>query len=51
MPAELICFEPSCRTRYALDEVIYNCPKCGGLLEVTYPKNPLGAHAMKKESS
>jgi threonine synthase len=48
MPAELICFEPSCRTRYPLDEVIYNCPKCGGLLEVTYPKNPLGADAMKK---
>ena len=34
--AELICFEAQCRTRYAIDEVLYNCPKCGGLLEVTY---------------
>jgi threonine synthase len=34
--AELICFEAQCRTRYAIDEVLYTCPKCGGLLEVTY---------------
>ena len=36
MRAELTCFEPKCRARYPLAEVIYNCPKCGGLLEVTY---------------
>lgn len=36
MQAELICFEPACRTRYAITEVLYNCPKCGGLLEATY---------------
>jgi threonine synthase len=34
--AELVCFEPSCRTRYAITDVLYNCPKCGGLLEVRY---------------
>lgn len=34
--AELICFDAQCRSRYAIDEVLYNCPKCGGLLEVTY---------------
>ncbi len=34
---ELICFEPSCRTTFPLNEVIYNCPRCGGLLEVDYP--------------
>jgi threonine synthase len=34
--AELICFEAQCRARYAIDEVLYNCPKCGGLLEVAY---------------
>src|SRR5579885_603427 len=33
MPAELLCFEPSCRARYAIDAVLYSCPKCGGLLE------------------
>src|SRR5258707_18003 len=48
MPAELICFESSCRTRYALNEAIYNCTKCGGLLEVAYPKNRLAADVLKK---
>jgi len=37
MPAELICFEERCRTRFAITDVIYNCPHCGGLLEVWYP--------------
>lgn len=35
--AELICFEEHCRSRYGIAEVLYNCPKCGGLLEVDYP--------------
>jgi threonine synthase len=34
--AELVCFEASCRARYAITEVLYNCPKCGGLIEVSY---------------
>jgi threonine synthase len=34
--AELKCFEPSCGARYAITEVIYNCPKCGALLEAAY---------------
>src|ERR1700687_607572 len=34
--AELVCFEASCRARYAITDVLYNCPKCGGLLEVAY---------------
>ena len=25
------------RARYAITEVIYNCPRCGGLLEAAYP--------------
>lgn len=37
MPAELVCFEQNCRTRYDITDVIYNCPKCGGLLEAVYP--------------
>lgn len=36
MQAELICFESACRARYAITDVLYNCPKCGGLLEATY---------------
>ena len=34
MHPELICFEQSCRARYPINDVIYNCPACGGLLEV-----------------
>src|SRR4051812_38814891 len=34
MPSELICFEQSCRARYPITGIIYNCPQCGGLLEV-----------------
>jgi threonine synthase len=48
MPAELICFEPRCRARYTVTEVIYNCPKCGGLLEVGYPDWHCDAAALKK---
>lgn len=33
MPAALVCFEPSCRAQYPTSDVIYNCLKCGGLLE------------------
>jgi threonine synthase len=40
MPAELICFEQRCRTRFPITEVIYNCPRCGGLLEAIYPDPP-----------
>jgi len=36
MRAELICFEEDCRARFPITEVIYNCPKCGGLLEAAY---------------
>jgi threonine synthase len=36
MDAELICFEERCRARFPITDIIYNCPRCGGLLEVTY---------------
>jgi threonine synthase len=36
MPAQLVCFEEKCRAAYPLTEVIYNCPRCGGLLEASY---------------
>jgi threonine synthase len=47
MPAELICFQPACRARYAITDAIYNCPKCGGLLEATYPQPELPAAELK----
>lgn len=36
--AILVCFEQSCREQFASETVIYNCPRCGGLLEVQYPE-------------
>jgi threonine synthase len=47
MPAELICFEQRCRARYPITEVIYNCPRCGGLLEAVYPETPLPAAELR----
>ena len=35
MPAELICFNPDCRHRYAIDEPLYQCAACESLLEVS----------------
>ena len=34
--AELVCFNPSCRAHFAITDVLYNCPKCGGLIEAAY---------------
>jgi threonine synthase len=36
MPAELKCFNPECGARYPITEVLYNCAKCGALLEASY---------------
>ncbi len=36
MSAELVCFDPKCRARYPVTEVLYNCPRCGSLLEAGY---------------
>jgi threonine synthase len=47
MSAHLVCFEPSCRARYAITEVIYNCPRCGGLLEASAPAPALPPAALK----
>src|ERR1700722_12079297 len=45
--AELTCFEASCRERFAITEVLYNCPKCGGLLEATYSGPRPGAAELR----
>jgi len=36
MPGRLLCFNPSCRTPFSITDVLYTCPKCGGLLEAAY---------------
>ncbi len=47
MHAELVCFEERCRARFSITDVIYNCPKCGGLLEVAYEKPRESAAELK----
>jgi threonine synthase len=47
MTAELACFEERCRARYPITEVIYNCPRCGGLLEAVYGKPAQPAEELK----
>jgi threonine synthase len=37
MPAELACIGERCGARFAIEEIIYNCPRCGGLLDAVYP--------------
>jgi threonine synthase len=49
MPAELICFQAGCRTRFPITEVIYECPTCGGLLEVTYDLAALDPEQLKQQ--
>jgi threonine synthase len=47
MPAELVCFEEKCRARFPITEVIYNCLRCGGLLEAAYGFDRIDPDALK----
>jgi len=38
VPSHLVCFNSGCRAQYPITDVIYNCPKCGGLLEASAPE-------------
>jgi threonine synthase len=48
MSAELVCFERKCRARYPITKVIYNCPKCGGLLEADYDRPEASAPMLRR---
>ncbi len=48
MQSELACFNQACRARYDITAVLYNCPKCGGLLEAVYDFTGFDAAALKK---
>lgn len=48
MLAELACFERPCRARFPIDEAIYSCPECGGLLEVVFIEERADSGALKK---
>lgn len=47
MSAILTCFEARCRATFPIDAVIYNCPTCGGLLEIQNEPNPASPGALK----
>lgn len=44
----LICINPGCRARYAITDVIYNCPKCDGLLEAEFVAPKANPTELKK---
>ena len=48
MSAELACFDERCRARFPITAVLYNCPRCGGLLEAVYGKPAQSAAELKK---
>src|SRR5437764_14762500 len=46
--AKLVCFEAACRTQYPITDVLYNCPKCGGLIEVCYSRDAVDPGALRR---
>jgi len=48
MQSYLACFNAACRARFDVHEVLYNCPKCNGLLEVQYERGSVDAAAWKR---
>ena len=48
MSCRLICFNPECRAPYAPTEVLYACPKCGGLLEAQIDYDRVAAQGWKQ---
>jgi len=48
MHPHLVCFTPSCRAAFDITDVLYNCPKCGGLLEAAYDFGGLDPAALRK---
>ncbi|HVW08296.1 MAG TPA: threonine synthase [Bryobacteraceae bacterium] len=48
MQSSLVCFNAACRAQFGIREVIYNCPKCGGLLEARYDFSKIDPAALKR---
>lgn len=48
MFTELVCIEEACGARYAVTDVLYNCTKCRGLLEVRYSGERMDAAALRR---
>ena len=48
MQSDLVCINDACHARYGITEVLYNCPRCGGLLEARYEFGKPDTAALKK---
>lgn len=48
MHSHLACFNPACRARFDINDVLYNCLKCGGLLEARYDCRAVDPAGLKK---
>jgi len=48
MRSSLVCFNAACRASFDINDIIYNCPKCGGLLEAQYDFSGIDAPALKR---
>ena len=48
MQAQLLCLNPRCQAAYPVEDVIYTCPRCGALIEASYPGLTLDPTATKK---
>src|ERR1700742_2308971 len=48
MQADLFCINGACGARYEITDVLYSCPKCGGLLEARYDFGQPDVAAMKR---
>lgn len=47
MQAQLKCIRDACGAAFPIDDVIYTCPRCGGLLETAYPGMKLDSAGVK----
>ena len=48
MHSHLACFNAACRARFDINDVLYNCPTCGGLLEGQYDFTGVDPSALKR---
>ena len=48
MQSHLACFNPACRARFDINDVLYNCTVCGGLLEARYEFSAADPAALKR---
>lgn len=48
MTAQLSCLNPQCGVACAITDAIYTCPRCGALIEATYPDLRLDAAATRR---